>query len=195
MQRENNGTGYWIVNICLKLTSTWWRWKLKVFPFSFSWRQVKTKNMREFWPNRYRPHEKTFFYPRPRPSTLDMLPSTLDPRLKPTLFVHCSAEGLWPKRREKVRDYNRKIFGASKSLPKKLIAELRRPEAGRLYVGRWNERVRAKRCDAVDWGLLKQGDSTYLHSNLDFERNYTKLPSIWIRNFFTVFLFCGNGKR
>ena len=66
---------------------------------------------------------------------------------------------------------------------------------GRLYVGRWNERVRAKRCDAVDWGLLKQGDSTYLHSNLDFERNYTKLPSMWIRNFFTAFLFCGNGKR
>ena len=52
-------------------------------------------------------------------------------------------------------------------------------EPGRLYVGRGNERVRAKRCDAVDWGLLiKQGDSTYLHSNLDFERNYTKLPSM-----------------
>ena len=38
-------------------------------------------------------------------------------------------------------------------------ARLRSP-SGRLYVGRWNERVRAKRCDAVDWGLLKQGDST-----------------------------------
>ena len=63
-------------------------------------------------------------------------------------------------------------------------SDLLTPTAGRLYVGRWNERVRAKRCDAVDWGLLKQGDSTYLHSNLDFERNYTKLPSMWIRNFF-----------
>ena len=41
-------------------------------------------------------------------------------------------------------------------------------EPGRLYVGRWNERVRAKRCDAVDWGLLKRGDSKLLtHSNLD----------------------------
>ena len=70
-----------------------------------------------------------------------------------------------------------------------------RVKPGRLYVGRWNERVRARRCDAVDWGLLKQGDSTYLHSNLDFERNYTKLPSMWISNFFTAFLFCGNGKR
>ena len=27
--------------------------------------------------------------------------------------------------------------------------------AGRKETGRWNERVRAKRCDAVDWGLLK----------------------------------------
>ena len=40
-----------------------------------------------------------------------------------------------------------------------------RERTGRLYVGRWNERVRAKRCDAVDWGLLKRTD---LHSNLDF---------------------------
>ena len=24
-------------------------------------------------------------------------------------------------------------------------------QAGRIKVGRWNERVRAKRCDAVDW--------------------------------------------
>ena len=39
---------------------------------------------------------------------------------------------------------------------------------GRLYVGRWNERVRAKRCDAVDWGLLKRGDSKLLtHLNLN----------------------------
>ena len=36
---------------------------------------------------------------------------------------------------------------------------------GRLHVGRWNERIRAKRCDAVDWGLPKRTD---LHSNLDF---------------------------
>ena len=34
-------------------------------------------------------------------------------------------------------------------------------------VGRWNELVRAKRCDAVDWGPLKRGDSSYLHSNFD----------------------------
>ena len=45
---------------------------------------------------------------------------------------------------------------------------IRRVLPGRLYVGRWNERVRAKRCDAVDWGLLKRGDSKLLtHSNLD----------------------------
>ena len=82
---------------------------------------------------------------------------------------------------------------ANRSRQKQIAHDRSRP--GRLYVGRWNERVRAKRCDAVDWGLLKQGDSTYLHSNLDFEKNYTKLPSMWIRNFFTAFLFCGNGKR
>ena len=33
--------------------------------------------------------------------------------------------------------------------------------SGCLYEGRWNERVWAKRCDAVDCGLLKQGDFTY----------------------------------
>ena len=66
--------------------------------------------------------------------------------------------------------------------------------SGCLYEGRWNERVWAKRCDAIDWGLLKQGASTYLRSNLDFERNYTKLPSMWISNFFTAFLFWGNGR-
>ena len=61
---------------------------------------------------------------------------------------------------------------------------------GRLYVGRWNERVRTKRCDAVDWGVLKWGDSTDLHSNLDFFRNQSsKLPSMWISNFFSA-LFC-----
>ena len=43
-------------------------------------------------------------------------------------------------------------------------------EPGRLYVGRWNVLVRAKRCAAVDWGLLKRGDSKFIftHSNLDF---------------------------
>ena len=40
-------------------------------------------------------------------------------------------------------------------------ARLRSP-SGRLYVGRWNERVRAKRCDAVDWGLLKSLRRFYL---------------------------------
>ena len=69
---------------------------------------------------------------------------------------------------------------------------------GRLYVGRWNERVRAKRCDAVDWGLLKQGDSTYLHSNLVFERNYTKLPSLLCESGTFLLHFCsvamGKGK-
>ena len=39
---------------------------------------------------------------------------------------------------------------------------------GRLYVGRWNKRVRAKGCGAEDWGLLKRGDFTYLYSNFDF---------------------------
>ena len=34
--------------------------------------------------------------------------------------------------------------------------EVERAHSGRLYVGRRNERVRAKRCDAVDWGLLKR---------------------------------------
>ena len=31
-----------------------------------------------------------------------------------------------------------------------------RSEAGRIKVGRWNERVRAKRCDAVDWDSAKK---------------------------------------
>ena len=56
--------------------------------------------------------------------------------------------------------------------------------AGRLYVGRWNDRVRAKRCDA-EGGCL-WGDSTYLHSNFDFLRNYTELPSMWISNLFVL---------
>ena len=30
-------------------------------------------------------------------------------------------------------------------------AEPRQYKSGRIKVGRWNERVRAKRCDAVDW--------------------------------------------
>ena len=32
--------------------------------------------------------------------------------------------------------------------------------------------------NAVDWGLLKRGDSTYLHSNFVLLRNSTKLPSM-----------------
>ena len=81
-------------DICLKLTSTWWRWKLKVFNFSFSWRRVKIKNMRESWPNRYRSHEKNFFYPRPRPSTCYPRPSNqfaLCFRVLSNLYVERSA--------------------------------------------------------------------------------------------------------
>ena len=47
---------------------------------------------------------------------------------------------------------------------------------GRLYVGRWNERVRAKRCDAVDWGLLKRGDSTYFTLELRFRKKLHETP-------------------
>jgi len=47
----------------------------------------------------------------------------------------------------------------------------------------------SKNCDAVDWGLLRRADSAYLHSNLDFYRNSTRLPSIWISNFFWC-IFC-----
>ena len=68
--------------------------------------------------------------------------------------------------------------------------------SGRLYVGRWNERVRAKRCDAVDWGLLKRwGDSTYLHSNFDLLRSSTKLPSMWISNFFGAYFVLRQSQR
>ena len=46
--------------------------------------------------------------------------------------------------------------------------------------------VRAKRCDAVDWALLKQADSAYFQQNLDFYRNSTRLSS---RHFFW-YMFC-----
>ena len=51
---------------------------------------MKTKNMRESWPNRYRPHEKTFFLP----STLDPRPSTLDPRPRPSTSTSTSTSTL-----------------------------------------------------------------------------------------------------
>ena len=59
-------------------------------------------------------------------------------------------------------------YGITVNLQKRTSSTKIGSKPGRLYVGRWNERVRAKRCDAEDWGLLKRGDSTYLQSNFDF---------------------------
>ena len=64
-------------DICLKLTCTWWRWKIKVFNFSFFWRQVK-----RIWENLdlididHTKNHFFFFF------TLDLDPRhvTLDPR-------------------------------------------------------------------------------------------------------------------
>ena len=45
----------------------------------------------------------------------------------------------------------------------------------RLYVGQRNERIQAKRCHAVEWGLLRRADSTQTWIS---KKISTKLPSI-----------------
>ena len=66
-------------------------------------------------------------------------------------------------------------------------------KAGRLYVGRWNERVRAKRCDAVDWGLLKRRDSKLLTITYTLElkclKNLHETP-FYVNRRILCWIFC-----
>ena len=83
-------------------------------------------------------------------------------------------------------------YGITVNLQKRTSSTKIGSKPGRLYVGRWNERVRAKRCDAEDWGLLKRGDSTYLQSNFDFLKKITR-NSLLCES--ATFLFWGIRKR
>ena len=87
------------------------------------------------------------------------------------------------------------VAGRRKGGKSKWAARGRSAAAGRLYVGRWNERVRAKRCDAVDWGLLKRDSKFSYTLELRFLKNSHETPFYVNRRIFCcIFCFKTMGK-
>ena len=69
-------------------------------------------------------------------------------------------------------------------------SDVRTYEPGRLYVRRWNERVRAKRCEVVERGVLRWAVSTFRFLKTIDETGH----SMWLSSFLVHFCSEAIGK-